>query len=276
MGVRWRASGIGAGLVVGLLAWPSSAQTGAEPFTPQIGQPGKDVVWVPTTPELVEKMLDLAKVTKKDVVVDLGSGDGRNVIAAAKRGARARGVEFNPEMVTLSRKVAAEAGVAKKATFIEGDMFEADFSDATVMALFLLPSNMTTLRPKFFALKPGTRIVANTFGIEGWEPDDRSRLDGECSAWCEALLWIVPAKVEGTWRLRGGELTLKQNYQNVTGTLTRDGVSTTITNGRLRGEALSWVIDGVAYAGRVRGNSLKVSSGADTSAVTLSATRVSR
>ena len=129
------------------------------PFEPTPGQAGKDVVWVPTPPELVEKMLDMAKVTPQDIVMDLGSGDGRNVIAAAKRGARAIGFEFNPDMVALSRRLAQEAGVPDRATFVEGDMFEADISKATVLALFLLPSNLDKLAPKFLALKPGTRIV---------------------------------------------------------------------------------------------------------------------
>jgi SAM-dependent methyltransferase len=164
------------------------------PYVPEVGQQGKDVIWVPTPPELVEKMLDMAKVTAEDYVVDLGSGDGRNVIAAAKRGARARGVEFNPEMVALSERLAKEAGVSEKATFVQGDMFEADFSDATVLALFLLPDNLRRLEPKIRALKPGTRIVLNTFGIPGWEPDVSERIEGNCASWCTALLYTVPAR----------------------------------------------------------------------------------
>ena len=151
-----------------------------ESFQPEVGQPGKDVVWVPTPAATVDKMLDLAKVTPQDYVVDLGSGDGRNVIAAAKRGATALGVEYNPDMVALSQRAAAKEGVSDKATFVEGDMFAADFSKATVLALFLLPDNMRTLRPKFLALKPGTRIVANTFGIDEWEPDARETASGDC------------------------------------------------------------------------------------------------
>ena len=136
-----------------------------------VGQAGKDVVWVPTPPETVERMLDVAKVTPQDYVMDLGSGDGRNIIAAAKRGATALGVEYNPDMVELSKRNAAAAGVAGKATFVQGDMYEADISKANVMALFLLPSNMVLLRPKFFNLAPGSRIVSNTFGMEGWTAD---------------------------------------------------------------------------------------------------------
>jgi SAM-dependent methyltransferase len=165
-------------------------------YVPQVGQQGKDVVWVPTPEELVEKMLDLAKVTSADYVIDLGSGDGRNVIAAAKRGARALGVEYNPDMVALSNRRAAEAGVSDKAKFVQGDMFEADFSEATVMAMFLLPDNLERLKPKMAKLKPGTRIVLNTFGVPGWKPDVTERIEGNCSSWCTALLYTLPAKPE--------------------------------------------------------------------------------
>ena len=155
------------------LAFPASAraQQGDKPFEPEIGQPGKDVVWVPTPPALVEKMMDMAQVTPNDFVIDRGSGDGRNINAAAKRGANALGVEFNPDMVALSERLAKAAGVADKARFVQGDMFTADFSKATVAAIFLLPSNMLQLRSKFFALAPGSRMVSNTFRFEGWHPD---------------------------------------------------------------------------------------------------------
>ena len=141
-------------------------------------------------------MLDMAKVTSKDYVIDLGSGDGRNVIAAAKRGARALGVEFNPDMVALSNRLAAEAGVADKAKFVQGDMFEADFSEATVLAMFLLPDNLNRLKPKMEKLKPGTRIVLNTFGVPGWRADVSEQIGGDCSSWCTALLYTLPAKPE--------------------------------------------------------------------------------
>ncbi|MBI4265100.1 MAG: methyltransferase domain-containing protein, partial [Acidobacteria bacterium] len=226
-----------------LLSGATYGQQPPPPFVPQVGQPGKDVVWVPTPPELVEKMLDLANVTPQDFVVDLGSGDGRNVIAAARRGARALGVEFNSKMVELSRLLAAEAGVADRAQFVEGDMFEADISKASVMALFLLPSNMLQLRSKFLDLRPGTRIVSNTFGIQDWEADETVRLDGDCAAWCTALLWIVPAKVAGPWRLSDGELRLEQAYQVVTGTLG----SMPIANGRLRGDAITFTAGAAEY-----------------------------
>jgi SAM-dependent methyltransferase len=183
-----------AAATVGLVA--AQQQTPPPVYVPEVGQQGKDVVWVPTPPELVEKMLDLAKVTSKDYVIDLGSGDGRNVIAAAKRGARALGVEYNPDMVALSNRLAAEAGVTERAKFVQGDMFEADFSEATVLAMFLLPDNLTRLKPKMEKLKPGTRVVLNTFGVPGWRPDITERIEGTCSSWCTAMLYTLPAKPE--------------------------------------------------------------------------------
>src|SRR6185436_8920627 len=211
-----------------------AAQTAT--FEPTPGQAGKDVVWVPTPPELVEKMLDMAKVTPQDIVMDLGSGDGRNVIAAAKRGARAFGFEFNPEMVALSRKRAQEAGVADRATFIEGDMFEADISKATVLALFLLPSNLDKLAPKFLALRPGTRMVNNTFLVTGWEADATETVEGSCTSWCTSHLNIIPARAAGTWRVGSNDLTLTQEFQTVSGTLG----TTPISGGRLNGEQISF------------------------------------
>ena len=175
-------------IALGLAPAVASAQ---EPFVPQSGQAGKDVVWVPTPPELVEKMLDMAKVTPQDIVMDLGSGDGRNVIAAAKRGARAIGVEYNPKMVELSRQRAKEAGVSDRATFIEGDMYEADISQASVLALFLLPVNLEKLKPKFERLRPGTRIVTNGYQISGWEPKEVGVAGGDCAPWCTAYLYVV-------------------------------------------------------------------------------------
>src|SRR5262245_43490893 len=188
-------------LVLSVLFVPVLASAQTKPYEPSVGQPGKDVVWVPTPAELVEKMLDMAKVTPQDFVMDLGSGDGRNVIAAAKRGARAVGVEYNPDMVALSRRNAAREGVSDKATFVEGDMYTADISQASVMALFLLTENLNRLAPKFLDLKPGSRVVINGFGFDGWDPDETARAEGDCGSWCTAHLFYVPAKVEGTWHL---------------------------------------------------------------------------
>jgi SAM-dependent methyltransferase len=229
-----------------------------KPFEPVPGQAGKDVVWVPSPPDMVNKLMELGQVTPNDFVIDLGSGDGRNVIAAAKLGARALGVEYNPEMVALSRKLAQEAGVADKAQFVQADMYEYDISKATVMALFLLPVNMNRLAPKFFNLAPGSRIVANTFGIDGWEPDSRVTLPpaSECESWCEALLWIVPAKVAGTWAMSNGSLALTQEYQAVQGTLTTGGQTHTVMTGRLKGEEITFTAGGLNYRGTVSGNTI--------------------
>jgi SAM-dependent methyltransferase len=228
-----------------------------EEYKPKVGMAGKDAVWVPTSPALVEKMLDLAKVQPSDMVVDLGSGDGRNIIAAAKRGARGRGVEYNADLVTLSTRTAKAEGVADKATFVQGDMYAADISDATVLALFLLPQNLDKLVPKFLALKPGSRIVANTFGMTGWKPDVSELLEGDCVSWCTALLWIVPAQVGGAWKLAQGELKLQQEFQMVSGTLALNGSSTPIENGRLNGDRLSFSAGGSTYEGRVSGNTIE-------------------
>lgn len=248
-------------LAVWLLCFAHTAlaqeQVIAPAFEPMVGQEGKDVVWVPTPPILVEKMLDLAKVTPQDFVMDLGSGDGRNIIAAAKRGARALGVEFNPDMVVYSNRVAAAEGVADKARFVQGDMFEADVSQATVLALFLLTDNLRKLTPKFLDMKPGTRIVVNHFGIDGWEPDETARTEGDCNAWCTAMLYIVPAKVAGTWRLPQGDLTLEQKFQSFTGTLSGEGPSLPIENGRVHGDQIRFTAGGVEYVGRVSGDFIK-------------------
>jgi SAM-dependent methyltransferase len=241
-------------------------------YEPKVGQPGKDVVWVPSPETTVEKMLDVAKVTTQDFVVDLGSGDGRNVIAAAKRGARGLGVEYNPDMVELSKRNAEKAGVSDKATFVQGDMFAADFSQATVLALFLLPDNLSKLRDKFANLKPGTRIVANTFGIEGWTPEESVTIQGDCTSWCTVLLYYVPAKVAGTWTTAQGVLALKQDFQTVSGTLG----AASIENSKLLGDEISFTASGSEYKGRVNGDSITgtVSAGGRQSAWT--ATRGSR
>ena len=227
------------------------------PYEPTVGQAGKDVVWVPTPYALIEKMLDMAKVTPQDFVMDLGSGDGRNVIAAAKRGARALGVEYEQKMVELSTARAAKEGVADKAQFVQGDMYEADVSQATVLALFLLTQNLDKLAPKFLAMKPGSRIVSNGFEITGWTPEETQRIEGDCGSWCTAHLYLVPAKVEGTWRLGKSELALKQQAQTISGTLTSGGKTVQITNGRVRGEQIVFTAAGSEYTGRVQGDTMQ-------------------
>lgn len=238
-----------------LLASGASAQsaTTRKPFEPEVGQPGKDVVWVPTSEVLVQKMLDMAKVTPKDTLIDLGSGDGRTVIAAAKRGVTAMGIEFNPDMVELSKRNAEAAGVNGKATFVQADIFQSDLSKATVITMFLLPQLNMKLRPTLLDLKPGTRIVSNSFTMEDWEPDESATVTGDCSSWCTALLWIVPAKVEGTWHMPQGDLKLTQKFQKVSGALG----STPISDGKLRGDEITFTAGGVEYTGHVNGNAIQ-------------------
>lgn len=235
---------------------PAIAQQGptAEPY---VNQPGKDVQWVPTPPALVERMLDLARLTPEDRFVDLGSGDGVLVIAAAKRGVRARGIEYDRGLVDLSKRRARDAGVADRTRFVRGDIFKTDFSDATVVSTFLLPSMNLQLRPTFLAMKPGTRIVANTFAIGDWEPDETAAIE-PCERWCTAMLWIVPARVGGVWRTPKGDLTLTQRFQFVTGTLGSDPIE----QGRLRGAEISFTAGGTRYRGRIDGTRMRVSADA--------------
>jgi 2-polyprenyl-3-methyl-5-hydroxy-6-metoxy-1,4-benzoquinol methylase len=202
----------------------------------------------------VNKMLDMAKVTPKDYVIDLGSGDGRTVITAAKLGAKASGIEYNPEMVELSKRNAAKEGVSDRATFAKADLFESDLSQATVITLFLLPDINLKLRSKILDLKPGTRIVSNTFTMGEWTADETATVNEDCQSYCTALLWIVPAKVAGTWQLPQGTLNLKQTFQMISGTIRSGNVSTPITNGRLRGDQISFTAGGAQYTGRVNGN----------------------
>ncbi len=242
-------------VVVVSSAW-AQEPTPAPLITPELGQPGKDVVWVPSPNETVAMMLDLARVTPDDYVIDLGSGDGRTVVAAAQRGARALGVEYNPDLVALSRHEAVRAGVVERARFVEGDMYEADVSEATVLALFLLTENLSKLSPTFQALRPGTRIVSNTFTIPGWTAEATDRLDEPCTSWCTALLYVVPANVAGHWRTGSGELTLTQDVHAVAGTFSLDGRTLPIEGATVRADQLAFTVDGIAYEGRVDGDAI--------------------
>ena len=238
-------------------AFPQAQKAPAPAYEPQVGQEGKDVVWVPTPQALVDKMLDMAKVTPKDFVIDLGSGDGRTVITAAKRGARALGIEYNPSMVALAKRNAEKEGVAGRASFMKADLFESDFSEATVITMFLLPEINLKLRPKILGLKPGTRIVSNTFTMGDWKADETADPDGCDGSWCTALLWIVPAKAAGTHKTAHGEVTLKQQFQMLSGTL-RTGGKTLALQGRVRGEEVSFKAGGREYRGRMNGSQLEL------------------
>jgi hypothetical protein len=230
-------------------------------YEPSVGQEGKDVIWVPTPEELITKMLDMAKLTPNDYVIDLGSGDGRIVIAAAKRGARALGVEYNPDMVALSRENARKEGVSARASFIQADIFQTDFSKATVLTMYLLPSLNMKLRPKILEMKPGTRVVSHAFSMEDWEPDQTATEEERT-----AYLWIVPAKVEGTWSWQSGsesaELTLKQTFQKIEGSMKIGSKDLPLKNAALDGDRISFAVStgGPAlreYSGRVNGNSME-------------------
>ena len=223
-------------------------------FTPQSGQAGKDVVWVPTPQALVDTMLAMANVTSADYVIDLGSGDGRLVITAAKRGATALGIEYNPDMVELAKRNAMEEGVSAKATFKQADIFESDFSQATVITLFLLSDLNLRLRPTLLNMKPGTRIVSNTFSMSDWESDLTVRLN-EMASWSTAHLWIVPAKVDGNWKLDGGQIKFTQKFQYITGTLTM-GNEEMEFSGKLNGDKINFHAGGMEYTGTVSGNTI--------------------
>ena len=235
----------------------------AEEYKPKVGQEGKDVIWVPTPQALVEKMLDVAKVTPKDYVIDLGSGDGRTVISAAKRGARALGIEYNPDMVELSKRNAAKEGVNDRATFVNADLFESDLSQATVITMFLLADINLKLRPRILDLMPGTRIVSNNFTMGAWSADQIVTAEDDCVSYCVAYFWIVPAKVEGTWQLEQGELTLIQTFQMISGTFKSGSNAIQFITGRLEGNRITFTAGDGEYVGRVNGNVMEgiVSSG---------------
>lgn len=245
-------------ILIGFSATVLSAQgtKPAEVYVPEVGQQGKDVVWVPTPQELVDTMLAIAKVTSADYLIDLGSGDGRTVISAAKKGAKAIGIEYNPDMVTLSRRNAEKEGLGSKAEFIEADLYECDLSKATVITMFLLPEINLKLRPRLLELKPGTRIVSNTFTMGEWEADREVTTDDNWNSWNTALLWIVPAKVEGIWKMGRDELVFSQQFQIISGKINHGGKSETITDGRLGGNEITFRAGDYLYTGTVNGNKI--------------------
>ena len=252
--VRIRVVGLAVAFALAALSSTSPHAHQTQPYQPQLNQPGKDVQWVPTPPALVEKMLDLARLTPGDRLVDLGSGDGVLVMAAARRGIRARGIEYDRGLVEYAKRSAREAGLDKRTSFVRGDIFATDFSEASVVTTVLLPSMNLRLRPRFLAMKPGTRIVANTFAIGDWEPDETVTIE-PCERWCKAMLWVVPARVGGSWRTPRGTLVLDQRFQFVSGRLAQQPIE----NGRLRGEEISFTAGTTAYRGRVEGSRMQVS-----------------
>jgi hypothetical protein len=272
---RWRAAPLLALVALSFaltLSVPAAGQPAAatKDFTPSVGQEGKDVIWVPTPQSLVDRMLQMADTKSTDFVVDLGAGDGRTVITAAKKfGARALGIEYNPDMVELAKRNAEKEGVAGRAQFIRADIFQTDFTQATVLTLYLLPSLNVKLRPTILNMKPGTRVVSHAFTMDDWQADQVDSSEGRT-----AYMWIVPAKAAGTWRIEvaGGpryEATFIQQYQNIGGSAKSDGKPVQFSNGKLRGEAVSFRIEDAGtprdFTGRVSGDrmegTLKAASG---------------
>jgi hypothetical protein len=247
--------------VAALLLAFSFAAT-AQKFEPQVGQAGKDVIWVPSPDDVVDRMLTMAQVTPNDFVIDLGSGDGKIAIAAAKKfGAKSMGIEFNPDMVNLSNTNAQTAGVAQKATFRRGDIFATDFSQATVITMYLLPSLNMKLRPQLLSMRPGTRIASHSFSMEDWEADEISTLDGR-----RAYFWVVPANVMGSWALDAGgqklDLSLEQTFQKIQGTVAVGPIHAGLREARLRGFNIAFAyVDagGVRrdFTGRVTGGRME-------------------
>lgn len=249
---------------IGQEATSESEQTGQ--YEPRVGQPGKDVVWVPTPEALVEEMLRMANVGPSDYVIDLGSGDGRTVIAAAQRfGARGLGIEYNPDLVALSKRNAEREGVADKVEFMKADIFETDFSQATVVTMYLLPSLNLKLRPSILELRPGTRIVSHSFHMADWEPDRKITIEDH-----NAYLWIVPADVSGNWRVsltgpvawESWELRLVQDFQVLYGRVRLGTETFRLLDGRVQGEEIRFVFSDASgnrreFTGRARGGRIE-------------------
>jgi precorrin-6B methylase 2 len=257
-----RATAASAALTVALLL-PNAVFAQAKPYEPQVGQSGKDVIWVPTPDEVVERMLRMAQTTKDDVVYDLGAGDGKIAIAAAKKfGARATGIEYNPEMAKHAQGNVVKAGVTERARIMQGDIFATNFSEATVVTMYLLPGLNMKLRPTLLAMRPGTRVVSHSFTMEDWEADEISSMDGR-----RAYFWVVPAQVGGSWQLESGseknELSFEQRFQKIDGNVTLGAsIHGGLRDARLRGFNISFaIVDNNSvlrnYSGRVTGGRME-------------------
>ena len=246
-------------LALGLAFLPAVAAAD-DAYKPKTGQPGKDVVWVPTPQALVNRSLDMAELRAGDYLMDLGSGDGRLVITAAKRGATALGIEYDADLVAFSQRAATREGVASKATFVKADLFETDFSKATVITMFLSPTLNLKLRPKLLALAPGTRIVSTVWAMDTWIPDRTDFMTAEqgCdSGWCTAHLWIVPATFAGSYRIATGELTLTQEFQALGGTLKSQSNEHKVS-GTVRGTEAYFTAGGRTYRAKLNGKNLEL------------------
>ncbi|HEY6966061.1 MAG TPA: class I SAM-dependent methyltransferase [Burkholderiales bacterium] len=249
-----------AALAVALLLPAAVFAQAAKPYEPQVGQAGKDVIWVPTPDEVVDRMLTMAQVTKDDVVYDLGAGNGKIAIAAAKKfGARATGIEYNPDMAKHAQGNVVAAGVQDKARILQGDIFATNFSEATVVTMYLLPGLNMKLRPTLLAMKPGTRVVSHSFTMEDWEADEISSMDGR-----RAYFWVVPAQVGGSWLLETGgdrrELNFEQRFQKIEGTVSlAPAIQGGLRDAHLRGFNIGFAF--VDAAGVLRSYTGRVSNG---------------
>jgi 2-polyprenyl-3-methyl-5-hydroxy-6-metoxy-1,4-benzoquinol methylase len=257
----------------------ASTTTNSTEYKPKVGQEGKDVIWVPTPEGLIDKMLEAAKVSDKDTLFDLGAGDGIIAITATRKyGAKSVGIEYNPEMAQFARRKVAEAGLTDKVKIITGDIFQEDFSSATVVTLYLMPHLNIKLRPILLKMKPGTRVVSNTFNMGDWEPDE-TVLDQH---W-RAHFWVVPAQIEGAWVMKGMEggplrLNISQSYQNIGGTLTRGGQTLDLLGAKLRGDEVKFQYITPdrkvhAFSGRLEGRRLTGTVVADYSSTSVEMTR---
>jgi SAM-dependent methyltransferase len=243
-----------------LAALPAAGQT-AKPYEPHVGQAGKDVIWVPTPDEVVNRMLRMAQVTKDDLVYDLGAGDGKIAIAAGKLGARSVGIEYNAEMAKHAQANVLKAGVQERTRIMQGDIFVTNFTDATVITLYLLPALNLKLRPQLLAMRPGTRVVSHSFTMDDWEADEISSMDGR-----RAYFWLVPANVQGGWNLDANgtksELVFEQKFQKIDGTIGLGHTSGGLRNARLAGPAISFsYVDNSGlrrdFTGRVTGGRME-------------------
>ena len=260
--MRWRI--LCCALALCAAAVPAKSQP---PAPPQLGQEGKDVVWVPTPDRIITRMLQMADTKPGDLVVDLGSGDGRIPIAAGRDfGARGLGIEFDANLVDISIREAARQGVADRVKFLRQDLFQTELGEATVVALYVSPAVMLRLRPRLLALKPGTRVVSHQFTLGEWNPDEQAIAEGR-----SAYLWVVPARVDGTWRLTlQGEthlLRLTQEHQMLSGAAVVGGKPSPVFAARLRGDVIRFSLidahaDPRAFTGRVSGDTMAGSSSA--------------
>jgi SAM-dependent methyltransferase len=258
---------LGIALLAAALAHPCPAPAQLERLLEAPVVDGKDVVWVPTPDTAVDRMLALARVGPRDLVVDLGSGDGKIVIAAARRfGARGLGIEYSSDLIDVSRRAARADGVADRVRFVQADLFEADFREATVVTLYLLTSLNLKLRPKLLEMKPGTRVVSHVFRMGDWEPDETERIGPS-----DLYLWFVPAKVAGRWRVSGAgdrdfDLALEQRHQRLSGRVFVDGRERPLQDTRLQGDQIRFTYGDASgvrqvLAGRVAGDRIEGADG---------------